>query len=385
MSAAEQTGQEIAQRTPAELLVARVREDRFKEQIATVLPPTVTVAKFIRVTTTALLADPDIAKLETNSVLRALVQAATAGLMPDNKEAAIVGRGGKAVFQPMIGGFRKIAAEYGWTLKTKAVYEGDFFEHIEEPKEDVKHTPVRPGPGRGELIGAYAKAIHNDGRVLYRVMYTEDIDKRRAQATTQAIWNKWPAEMFEKTVGRDLFMNLPLAESDLERERIKHVLVVPDEPGAAQEMLYGPVRELPAASAQESAPAAPVGGLAVGADETNGSAPEPELPAAGADLSDEPSLDDEDAHNTAQHDAEIRAAADLASQFHPPNGAHRNLSLSEILAMGEKGERWLGWALGKGETLEPAAYRNAVWSFARVYAPEAFQEALAKIEAGATS
>lgn len=241
------SSQEIAQRTPAELLVARVREQQFMEQVAMVLPPTVTVAKFIRVTTTALLADPDIAKLETNSVLRALVQAATAGLMPDNKEAAIVGRGGKAVFQPMIGGFRRIAAEYGWTLKTKAVYAGDFFEHVEEPVEDVKHTPARPGVERGELIGAYAKAIHNDGRVLYRVMYAEDIGKRRAQATTQAIWNKWPAEMFEKTAGRDLFADLPLAESDLERERIKHALAVPDEPGAAQEMLYGPVRELPAA------------------------------------------------------------------------------------------------------------------------------------------
>jgi hypothetical protein len=179
---------------------------------------------------------------------------------------------------------------------------------------------------------------------------------------------------------------IPEAFHDMQDRLLAHQReLAPQGPAAA---MYSPPRELPvieAAPAEESAPAAPVGGHAAGADETNTGAPEPEDAGPGTDLSDEPSLDDEDAHNTAQHDGDIRVAADLASQFHPPNGKYRDMSLSEILAAGENGERWLGWALGKGETLEPAAYRNAVWSFARVYAPAAFQEALAKIEAGATS
>jgi recombination protein RecT len=253
MSAA---GQEIETRTPAQVLVARVRQDDFKESVAMVLPPSVTLDRFMRIMTSALLANPDIAKLDHTSVLTAMVQSASAGLIPDGKEAAIVGRGGQAVFQPMIGGFRRIAAEHGWTLKTKAVYANDFFELVEEPEENVKHTPARPGVDRGELIGAYAKAIHKDGRVLYRVMYAADIAKRRAIATTQNVWNKWPAEMAEKTAGRDLFADLPLSESDLEREQIKRLLAVEElEPGEAAATFYGTERAetpaLPPASTEE--------------------------------------------------------------------------------------------------------------------------------------
>jgi recombination protein RecT len=382
---------EMTRRPPEQELVARVREPLFREQVAMALPPSVTVDHFIRLTTTALLANQDLAeKADHQTILRALVQSAAAGLIPDGKEAAIVVRGGKAVFQPMIGGFRKIAAEHGWTLKTKAVYESDLFEHVEEP-ESIKHI-VRPGVERGALVAAYAKATHKDGRILYRVMYADQIAKRRDIATTKQVWDKWPAEMAEKTAGRDLFADLPLAASDLERERIKALLAeVATEPGDAQAMLYGPtaVNELPAAD-----PPSTVGGTdgdasQQTADVAGGSPPEtaPEAASAAAGTDDEPSLADEPASpfqapaGAGVDDDSINIAAQHAALYKPPNGAHSEMTLSEILAVGARGENWFRNRLDV--VTEPQEYVSALWSFTRVYLPEVFQAAFAKREAEA--
>jgi recombination protein RecT len=384
---------EMTRRPPEQELVARVREPLFREQVAMALPPSVTVDHFIRLTTTALLANQDLAeKADHQTILRALVQSAAAGLIPDGKEAAIVVRGGKAVFQPMIGGFRKIAAEHGWTLKTKAVYESDLFEHVEEP-ESIKHI-VRPGVERGALVAAYAKATHKDGRILYRVMYADQIAKRRDIATTKQVWDKWPAEMAEKTAGRDLFADLPLAASDLERERIKALLAeVAPEPGDAQTLLYGServVNELPAAD-----PPSAVGGTDGDASQQTDGAAEALSPETATEAApsapgpdEEPSLE-EDVQTSAftapasagVDDDSITIAAQHAALFHPPNGAHKEMTLGEILAVGAKGEQWFKNRLDV--VTEPPEYVTALWSFTRVYLPEVFQAALAKREAEA--
>jgi phage RecT family recombinase len=234
-------GTEIAQRTPEQNLVTFIRSDAVVEQLAMVLPPTVTLDRFLRITTTAILTNPDIAKLDPHTVGRALTQAAADGLMPDGKQGAIVGRGGKAVWQPMIGGFRSILAEFGWTLKTKTVYAGDRFEWQDEPPSRL-HQQVRPGGERGDIIGAYAVLSHRDGRELQMFMPWADIAKRREVATTKAVWDRWPAEMSEKTVGRAIFKIAPLAEAD--RERLARVFDSTEiDPDEATEVCTG--RHLP--------------------------------------------------------------------------------------------------------------------------------------------
>jgi recombination protein RecT len=395
---------ELATRNPSQQLVARVRSDEFKQQVAMALPPTVTTERFVRVASTALLANPDIAKLDHDSVLRAMVQAASIGLIPDGKEAAIVGRGGQAVFQPMIGGFRRIAAEHGWDLKTKAIYANDEFAYTEEP-ESVTHTPCRPDRDRGDLIGAYAKATHKDGRVKYRVMFEADIAKRRAQATTQSVWSKWPAEMYEKTAGRDLFADLPLAESDLERERIKRLLAE-DLPGAAADVLYPARREelpaLPAAAASASDASTmaatsdrhetgAAGQQAGGAtEETEGPLPASDVapPVPGTDTEEEPDVGGSEGYNTPAtvpgDDAVV--AAGQAAGFTIPNGKNRGKTLAEVHATGDDGVSWIGWALRNigwptPKTESDEQYRNAVWAFARVHEPDLYQGVYASKQA----
>lgn len=373
---------EIAQRTPAQNLVLQLRDERVKEQLAMALPPSVTVDKFVRVMTAAIMTNPDIAKLEQNSIFTAMVRSAADGLIPDGKEAAIVGRSGKATYVPMVGGFRKIAAEYGWTLRGFAVYSGDEFEHSDVLAAPI-HREARPGEERGDLVAAWAVATHRDGRREFRVMYEREIAERRALATTQNVWEKWPAEMWKKTAVRDLFAELPFDEGD---KRINSILAADLAPGDAAAHLYGadpqPVRPAIEAPKTEQVDAPPSNDAGDRQQADGAASTEPiQTPAPQAAPSvpgddDEPSLENDDEL------AAIKAAADEAAMFHPPTGQYTHLSLSEILAVGNSGKGWLRNRLRKGDEL-PAPYRTALWNFARVYAPELYQQVLAEKEASA--
>jgi len=215
------TGQEIAQRSPQQELALRIRQDDFTEQIAMALPPSVTPGRFLRVATTAILTNDEIAKCEPHSVMRALIRCATDGLMPDGKEAAIVKRRNKklgieeANFMSMIYGLRKKLAEHGWTLRTDVVYENDTFEHaVVDGEEKINHTHVRPGAERGELIAAWGIVKHRDGRKLMTVLHPDDIARRRASSAYAAVWDAHTAAMWEKCAGRDLYEQVGLAEAD---------------------------------------------------------------------------------------------------------------------------------------------------------------------------
>jgi recombination protein RecT len=389
------TGQEIVQRTPQQELVARVRGDAFREQVAMALPPNVTTERFVRVATTALLANADIAKLDHVSVLTAMVQCAAMGLLPDGKQAAITPRGNQAVLVPMIQGFRDIAADHGWTLRTAVVYSNDEFRHaVVDGEESIAHYPVRPGAERGELIASYAIAKHRDGRRMQVVLHPDDIAKRRASASTQNVWNNHPAAMWEKSAGRDLFAQLGFGELD---ERVTRILEASDvAPAEAARLMYGePRTETPAAPAAlpagtdaqttertTTSPPPPAEQSDVGAAQQAAAATTSPAAAAPGTTEDEPSLDDEQQSAFVQPagvgDDEITLAAKQAAMFKPPNGANQHLTLSEILAVGGRGEGWFRDRLDK--VTEPAEYVQALWNFCRVFAPEIFQAALAKKE-----
>ena len=62
---AEQATTDVVVRTPQQELVAQVRGDDFKAQIAAALPANVTPDRFVRATITALMQNPDLATKAT--------------------------------------------------------------------------------------------------------------------------------------------------------------------------------------------------------------------------------------------------------------------------------------------------------------------------------
>jgi len=226
-------------KTAAQELVAQVRSDAFVEQITMALPDNVPASRFVRSTVTALLANPDIAKLDGDSVFVALLKAAQDGLVPDGREAAIVGYSGKAQYLSMVGGIRRIAAEYGWTIDAKVVYANDDFEYELGVEPRLTHRPAMGE--RGDMVFAYAVGRHKDGRREIEVMDAAEIAKVRkvSRASGKGPWVDWPDRMWEKSVAHRIFKRLPLDPSD---KRVTRMIADAEVlgPEASAAMLYGP-------------------------------------------------------------------------------------------------------------------------------------------------
>lgn len=254
--------QDVARRelTDVERLAAEVRSEAVRSQVEAALPEGMSPHRFVRAAATAIIDKPELLECERKSLFTSLVRAAQDGLVPDGQEAALVpykkkGETKKRVqYLPMIGGFRKIAAEHGWSLRTRVVYTRDSFDFVAGEKPSVYHKPAQGD--RGEMGLAYAIAKHRTkGDVELEVMTAAEIEKVRAtsRAADSGPWVDWPERMWEKTVGRRLFKQLPLDPKD--KERIESVLraeeLAPDRVG---ELVYGEEREgLPASGGEPAA------------------------------------------------------------------------------------------------------------------------------------
>jgi recombination protein RecT len=351
---------EIAQRTPMQEVVAAVRGDDFRGQIESALPGNVTPDRFVRVTVTALRENPDVLDADRSTLFSALIKCAQDGLLPDAREAALVVFKGKVVYMPMIGGFRKIAAEYGWSIRTQVVYANDEFEFELGLEPKLIHRPPRLNAQRGEMVGAYAVATHKDGRKEVEVLTSDEIAKVRAtsRAKDSGPWRDWTERMWEKTAGRRLFAKLPLGERD--QELIARVLEAskPLEPGAAAEMLYGPAREV--TPAPGTAPA-DIDGEAhpVDVDQQTEEADAELSPDESASSVPGPEFDgDEPTPSTATPNETDTPAPTFGS------GRYVGKTIVEIYSEGKEGISYLKWAL-KSWKSEPM--KTAVAEFAKTH------------------
>ncbi len=210
------------EKTPVEVL--REQMERQKPEFDLVLPPGVTVDRFVRTIMTAVQADPDLLDADRRSLLQAAMQAAQDGLLPDKREGAFVIYNtktkidGKEVWikmvqwMPMIRGVIKKAREGGEiaTLSARVVYENDAFEYVLGDDERIVHVPTLKE--RGNIIACYAIAQLKDGEREREVMTAEDVAAvRSASRSKSGPWQgPFEAEMWRKSVLRRLIKRLPM-------------------------------------------------------------------------------------------------------------------------------------------------------------------------------
>lgn len=241
--------------------IAQVRGERTLTQLKSVLPENVPVTRFVRAAVTAISENPDLVTVDRDSLFLSLVKCAQDGLLPDGREAALIPfndrkRGRIATYIPMIGGFRKIAGEHGWSIETAVVHENDVFEFERGSEPRVVHRQPKLGAERGPMIGAYAIGRHRSMPTQIVVLDAGEVEK--IKATSKALnfgpWKDWEPQMWEKTAGRKLFKQLPLGER--ETERIRRMLSESNVVDA-DAALYGPQRAELTESARGGAPASP--------------------------------------------------------------------------------------------------------------------------------
>jgi recombination protein RecT len=362
--------------TDLEVLRARINSEEVSEEIAAALPANVSIAKFKRVTLTALNETPALVGADRPSLFAAIVKCAQDGLLPDGREAALVIFNGKAQYMPMIGGYRKIAAEHGWTLRAAVVYENDLFEHEEGFEPKLRHVRARLGEERGRMIGAYAVARHEDGRQETVVLDAAEVEKIRqvSRSKNRGPWVDWTDRMWEKTAGRKLFKQLPLGDTDLDRVRRILAADTPDPVAALYGAAAAPRAALDAAPIESAGtPPAPepADPSPAGAPQQAGPAPTPAGPATppppdeeDAVLADERPMFDGEEPETSQFVPPAGAtgqgpAGDLLGAVEFPSGKHTGRTFTEIAADGPDGLQYLGWAAKSWRDADFAAKLNA--------------------------
>ncbi len=233
------------------------------QQIALALPDNVSADKFLQIANRALLENPALLNADRASLFTAVSQCGTAGVDPDGRQAALViyktkvktpGEPDRWIEKVqciiMIGGYRKIAAEYGWSIETDVVRGNDEFDYEGGLHPTLTHRKPPLGAERGSLIGAYAICRHRQHDPIIVVLDGTEVAKAKAasRASKFGPWVDWESEMWAKTAGRKAFKQLPLGER--ETVRLRALL---DESGLGHDPvaeLYGSERaQLPAATA----------------------------------------------------------------------------------------------------------------------------------------
>lgn len=191
-----------------------------KPEVSKVLPEHVTADKFMRVVMTSIAQSPDLRNADRRSLLTACVKAATDGLVPDGREAALVIFGGKAVYMPMVAGILKKVRNSGElkSIMSNVVYEQDEFNYwIDDAGEHVTHKPNILADDRGRFLAVYAIAETKDSGIYVEVMSRSQVEQVRevSRAKNSGPWKDWYDEMARKTVIRRLSKRLPMS-TDLE-------------------------------------------------------------------------------------------------------------------------------------------------------------------------
>ena len=220
-----------------------------KGKMEKVLPAHITFEKFHSVVMMACMANPQLITADRGSLMLSCVKAATDGLLPDQREAALVifnaklgykddsGKdvyGQKVQYMPMYAGVLKKARQSKEisSITTHVVYQIELdkklFTYALGDEERIEHTPYIGPEDRGPVALAYCIAKLKDGTVVREVMTRADIEKvRRSSKSGSAtdkdvqwkkaahvgdpvgIWKDWYEEMARKTVFRRAAKWLP--------------------------------------------------------------------------------------------------------------------------------------------------------------------------------
>lgn len=265
------------------------------EEIASLLPSTITWDRYRNTVIAAVKANPELLLIDQKYLKKSITQAAVDGLMPDGKEGVIiiqnekvkVQKDGKTVeewiktcrWQPMLLGIRKRARELsGMIIDAKVVYKNDVFDWEEGDTPYIHHKPVALDEDTGPMVGVYAHfrlgndILHREVMRKSQVMAVKEISKQPGGL----MWTKFEEEAWKKSAVRRGIKTVPChpqLETVIKRFDDMHD-ITPD-----RDPMEGPIgRRLappppPAIKRPEAQEADPVADAAIGVAEPADSKP----------------------------------------------------------------------------------------------------------------
>ena len=187
--------------------------------VESALPKEFNRERFVQNSLAVMNENPSLAKINPSQVIQGLCKAAFLGLDFMNHEAYLIPYGNTVSFQTSYRGEIKFVKRYS-IRKIKDVYAkvvrtgDDFAEEIIDghPKIDFKPLPFNDG----DIIGAFAVVLFEDGGLMYETMSIKDINSVRnnySKASQSKAWKNSFDEMCKKTVLRRLCKHI---ETDFE-------------------------------------------------------------------------------------------------------------------------------------------------------------------------
>jgi len=159
---------------------------------------------------------PELKKCSPDSIIGALMECATLGMMPFSmmNECAIIPYGGKAQTQLMYRGILKLCRNTGEykNIRTGVVREGDIFNYVKGLKQDLVHLESNKPAHKRNITHVYALYELMNGGTDFEVMTMEDLENHRDKYSKQyktakkykkestAIWIKEFEAMARKTI-----------------------------------------------------------------------------------------------------------------------------------------------------------------------------------------
>jgi len=148
-------------------------------------------------------------KYSQTAIMAGLMKGAFLGLDIINQECYLIPYGDRLNFQASYKGMVKLAKKYSTrkikSIASKIIRDGDVFE--ETIVNGVQSFTFTPKPlNSGEIIGAFAFVMYEDGTVEYDVMNREELENTRkhSKAANSGAWRDFYSEMCRKTVIRRL-------------------------------------------------------------------------------------------------------------------------------------------------------------------------------------
>ena len=200
---------------------------RLAPQFIAVLPAHITFERFERVVRIALQRDPKLYNVGRKTFFNACMAAATDGLVPDGRDAALVtykdwkkskttGREVVSVqYMPMVAGLLKKIRNSGEvkTICARVVCAGNRYRCWID--DEGEHLEYEQGDNRDptQILRVFAMAKTKDGELLVEPLTPDEVEKVRAisRAKDGGPWVDWWEEMAKKTAIRRLSKRLPMS------------------------------------------------------------------------------------------------------------------------------------------------------------------------------
>ena len=197
-----------------------LQSEKFRSELQLAAPRDVQAGRFARIALTLAKTNPKLMECEARSVLNAVMLCAQTGLEPGPLgHAAIIPRGGKAVWQPMYRGMLHLMhrSQQIASVQCGVVREKDHFEYDEGSDPHVKwQRALVPEADRGDRVCAFACIIPRDGKPYVRVMHWEDVMAHRdryvpARMRESGPWVNEIEQMAMKTVLKSVGKLAPIS------------------------------------------------------------------------------------------------------------------------------------------------------------------------------